>query len=160
MPGKDVETRYKPCARKRINGKKKRVSHLVILENTGRVVTPKEVVHHINGDSSDNRLKNLHVMTRSEHGKLHQPRDYSRFGVSAAEDKKAWSAFYRRAKGVPLRSYKITQDEYLGIKKLLLVGVSQAGVAKQYNLNQSTISRIKNGLRYKCYKEGRNHGRT
>lgn len=31
-----------------------------------------EVVHHINGDKTDNRLENLMVMSKAEHDKLHR----------------------------------------------------------------------------------------
>ena len=47
--------------------------HIVIAEQTlGRRLNQDEVVHHINGDKSDNRPENLKVMTRSEHIKLHE----------------------------------------------------------------------------------------
>lgn len=37
-----------------------------------RKLKDNEVVHHINGDKSDNRIENLQVMTLSEHSSLHQ----------------------------------------------------------------------------------------
>ncbi len=44
---------------------------LVMEEYIGRLVTKNEVVHHINGIKSDNRIENLQLMTISEHRKLH-----------------------------------------------------------------------------------------
>jgi hypothetical protein len=38
----------------------------------GRELGPQEIVHHINGDPSDDRLKNLEVLTRAEHVEVHQ----------------------------------------------------------------------------------------
>ena len=37
-----------------------------------RELTPSEVVHHINGDSTDDRIENLQVLTQSEHINLHR----------------------------------------------------------------------------------------
>ena len=46
--------------------------HRLIMEQyLGRKLTRKEVVHHINGDKSDNRIENLQLMTLSEHSKMH-----------------------------------------------------------------------------------------
>lgn len=43
-----------------------------IMENhLGRELESNEIVHHINEDPMDDRLENLQVMSRSEHGKLH-----------------------------------------------------------------------------------------
>jgi hypothetical protein len=39
----------------------------------GRELQPDEVVHHINGDSTDDRLENLQVLSRSEHTAIHMP---------------------------------------------------------------------------------------
>jgi len=47
-----------------------REHRLVIEESIGRYLTTKEVVHHINGIKTDNRLSNLQLRTRSQHNKL------------------------------------------------------------------------------------------
>lgn len=37
----------------------------------GRELKPNEVIHHIDGDRTNNKPSNLLVMTRSEHSRLH-----------------------------------------------------------------------------------------
>jgi hypothetical protein len=44
---------------------------LVASRILGRPLRDDEVVHHINGDSSDDRPENLCVISQSEHAKLH-----------------------------------------------------------------------------------------
>jgi hypothetical protein len=36
-----------------------------------RHLGPDEIVHHVNSDRTDDRIENLEVVTRSEHGSLH-----------------------------------------------------------------------------------------
>ena len=49
-----------------------REHRLAMHEALGRSLAPNEVVHHINGIRSDNRVENLVVMTRSEHNRHHR----------------------------------------------------------------------------------------
>lgn len=49
------------------------LEHILIMEcNIGRHLRKNEVVHHKNKIKTDNRIKNLQLMTRSEHMKLHR----------------------------------------------------------------------------------------
>lgn len=60
-------------AYKKVYGKH---AHRVVAEMMlGRELTADEVVHHKNGDKTDNRPENIEVMTRAEHASLHM-REY------------------------------------------------------------------------------------
>lgn len=45
---------------------------LIASQSIGRMLLPDEVVHHINGITTDNRPENLQVMTQSEHASYHR----------------------------------------------------------------------------------------
>ena len=44
---------------------------LVVEKYIGRYLTIDEVIHHINGSKSDNRIENLKLLTASEHNSFH-----------------------------------------------------------------------------------------
>ena len=56
-----------------VNGEQRRVKqHRWIMErHIGRQLNPNEVVHHINGNKTDNRLENLELMPFGKHSELH-----------------------------------------------------------------------------------------
>lgn len=52
------------------------LEHRLIMENyIGRLLSPKEEIHHINGIKDDNRIENLMLCSNSsEHQKIHTPK--------------------------------------------------------------------------------------
>ena len=65
------------------NGQNYVMQHKIIMEkHLGRYLSPKEVVHHINGIRDDNRLENLKLFANTtEHSKFHFPKN-SFFGAN------------------------------------------------------------------------------
>ncbi len=46
--------------------------HRIVMENfLGRMLTRKEIVHHLNENKKDNRVENLQVMSVASHMKIH-----------------------------------------------------------------------------------------
>lgn len=57
-----------------INGKRGFLHKHIMEKHLGRkIIFPKEVVHHIDGNKFNNDISNLMIISQSEHVRLHKP---------------------------------------------------------------------------------------
>jgi len=142
---------------KRININKKTVSihNLLMEKKIGRKLLPGECVHHKDFNSRNNNIKNLQLMTISEHSKLHGKRRRVRKVVVCDRCKKEFEMkmnIWRWKKAHGQKKFWCSRDclynsKNKNIAKLisdgLKKGLSGYRIAKNNNLNNSTVySRI------------------
>ena len=70
------------------NGERKYRSRAVMEKYIGRDLMPGEIVHHLNGDKTDDRIDNLELMTHQRHNNIHKNNiTYSRSDLITALEK-------------------------------------------------------------------------
>lgn len=118
----------------KIGGKKYDIHRLIAQEKIGRPLARDEVVHHINGNITDNRPENLAVMTRSQHARLHAT------GKRMSEEAKAKCSIAGRH---PHYGYRKFSDEQVReIREDVHRGNGLRKVARWYGVDHCTISKI------------------
>lgn len=56
-------------------GKRKYYEHRLVAEKMlGRPLKNGDIIHHIDGNKSNNAASNLRILTQNEHAKLHRPK--------------------------------------------------------------------------------------
>ena len=52
-------------------------SRVLMMGHLKRELRSDEIVHHVNGDRTDDRIENLQILTRAEHARLHIEQDWT-----------------------------------------------------------------------------------
>ena len=136
------------------NGKRiiKEEHRKIMEEYLGRKLTRYEVVHHIDGDKSNNDINNLALMTLEEHSRLHMTgrklSDETKRKISAVNKGKINKYRKKTKKDIinivlkykELKCYRAV-DRYFGFSNSTTRDIISG---KQYNDYQSLIKKILN----------------
>jgi len=127
-----------PYKKLKINGKCIDEHRYIMEQYLGRRLETKEVIHHLNEDTRDNRIENLRLMKDADHRKHHiTPEAINRLKG------------YEVLKGSAHGCAKLIENDIVQIRGLLREGLTGREIAKIYGVNPKTISNIKNGRNWK-----------
>ena len=124
-----------------VNGKRVPEHRAVVEELLGITLEEDQVVHHLNGDKTDNRPENLQVMDRREHARLHA----SAMPQTPEKQQKVSNA--RKGKPNP-KARALSPDQVKQIVSAMHEGASATSLAKEYHVSDHVIRNIRDGKTY------------
>jgi DNA invertase Pin-like site-specific DNA recombinase len=125
----------------KVNGKKMDEHRYIMEQYLGRELTRDEVVHHKDGDKSNNDIENLELMRLSEHSRQH------RLGSQRSEETK--QKLSEALIGHKATNRKLNDIQVEEIRELHNNGVSNRKIAKMFGVSRQTINDLINGQHYK-----------
>lgn len=124
-------TEYKAI---KVNGVKYDEHRFLMEQYLGRKLTFNEVVHHINGDKSDNRMENLELRQRSEHTSEHMT------GHVVTEATRKILAEKSRGKANACR--KFSAEQVHEIRERVAAGEGVRAIGRAYGVGHAVIQDI------------------
>jgi len=125
----------------RISRTETRDEHRIIMEkHIGRRLSRNEVVHHKDGNKSNNNIENLEIMSRSDHSRLHAPTKTS------PKSEEEIVKLRERMRGSKSPTSVLTEDLVRLILGSKFAGKSSRKVAKELKVAHTTIARVRAGI--------------
>ena len=125
----------------KINGKQHDVHRVVMENHLGHQLTRREVVHHKDGNTENNDIRNLQVMSLSEHSRMHM-KDSSR--IVSRQTRKTLRLLGRHKRPAA----KLQIQDIPVIRSMLRDDIKQWLIAWIYQVDNSAISKIRRGVRW------------
>jgi DNA-binding NarL/FixJ family response regulator len=110
----------------------------------GRKLMRNEHVHHIDGDTKNNDLSNLVLLSDSDHAKEHHT------GVAKSQELKDKLSMSLKGKYVGENSFTniLCDADVIEIKHMLQQGIKHRIIADRFGINVRTVSHINVGRRW------------